>query len=100
MTDIERYIVEKIKDAPYLDHGTKQHWVEQISKEGLTPTTTRLLLQLMLDKALAARGKGIRADDPQTQEAFRSFMAEIDKAEQQLQTIASNRATNNSRVSQ
>ena len=89
MTNIERLIVEKIMEAEYLDAETKKIWAEQISKDGLTPTTTRLLLQLMLDRALAARREGDRFDDPESQSAFQGFMAEIDAAEEQLQKIAS-----------
>ncbi len=96
MTDIERTIVDKIKEAKYLDAETKKVWVAQISKDGLTPVTTRLLLQLMLDRALAARRETDRFDDIESQNAFYEFMTEIDVAEERLQAIVSRNASRQS----
>lgn len=88
MTDIERYIVDQIQKAEYLEPEIKAQWIEKIQTEGLTPLTTRMLLQSMLDHALAGIGTSIDPSDPQSQERYQRILAEIDKAEQEFQKRA------------
>src|SRR3989338_1262540 len=83
MTDIERYIVDQIQAAEYLDDDVKSQWIEKIKTEGLTPLTTRMLLQSMLDHALAKIGSSIDPSDPETQKQYQRILAEIDHAEEE-----------------
>lgn len=85
MTDIERYIIEQIQEAEYLDAGVKEQWIEKIKTDGLTPVTTRVLLQSMLDHALAKIGNSIDPADPDTKAAYQKILAEIDHAEEEFQ---------------
>lgn len=85
MTDIERYIIEQIQEAEYLDEDVKAQWIEKIRTDGLTPLTTRMLLQSMLDHALAKIGSSIDPSDPQTQKQYQRILREIDHAEEEFQ---------------
>ncbi|MDO8490324.1 MAG: hypothetical protein Q7S47_02820 [bacterium] len=85
MTDIERYIVEQIELAEYLDEELKMQWIARIQKDGLTPATTRLLLQSMLDQALVKIGESLDPSDPSSQERYQKILSEIDRAEQEFQ---------------
>lgn len=86
MTDIDRYICEQIARAEYLDEETKTSWIARIHADGLNPATTRLLLQTMLDRALAKIGDQLDPARPDFKTRYDGIMAEIDRAEADFQT--------------
>lgn len=88
MTDIERYIIEQVQQAEYLDAEVKKEWIERIQKDGLTPLTTRLLLQSMLDHALTRIGSSLDPADIDSQQRYQKILGEIDRAEQEFQKQA------------
>lgn len=86
MTDIERYICEQIARAEYLDEETKTSWIARIHADGLDPATTRLLLQTMLDRALAKIGDQLDPSRPDFKARYDAIMHEIDLAETDFQS--------------
>lgn len=86
MTQIESYLIEQIQQAEYIEEGMKQSWVERIRKDGLNPTTTRLLLQTMLDHALSKMTVQADPIDPSFVARYQQLMTEVDHVETKFQS--------------
>lgn len=88
MTDTEKYIVDQIQAAEYLEDDIKISWIDRIKKDGLNPATTRLLLQTMLDHALAKLAKRADVTDPNFCSRYDALMADLDRTEAEFQQRA------------
>lgn len=88
MTDIERSIIEHIQSAAYLDDETRRQWIETITKDGLNPTTTRLLLSTLVDRMLGKLATQCDPNDPFVQKQFRQLIDDLDRTESEVQHTA------------